>query len=111
MKHLIPASAIPIRKIINVAAAALKKVPWLLAQHAFLTILACLAVELLIGELLFYKYAASVNIQEPLALQSPVVFKEAAYQAVVKEWQERQAASSTNGQENISNPFQTTLQR
>lgn len=98
-------SAISSKGGIGANFASLRKIPWQLARHAFLTILTCLALELLIGELLFYKYAASVNIQEPLSLQPPVVFKEAVYQSVVKEWQVRQEASAAAFQENTGNPF------
>lgn len=83
------------KKILGTGAGVFKKIPWVLANHAFLAIMICVALELLLGGWLFYRYAASVTVQDPLAIENPVVFKEAVYQSVLKEWRAREAKKNS----------------
>lgn len=106
MKSLSFISFANIKKFFAARLAVAKKIPWMIAYHAFLSLLVCVIIEVLIGELLFYKYAISAIIEDPVIAENSIIFKEPVYQAVVTEWEKRKTVAQDTSLENSPNPFE-----
>jgi hypothetical protein len=78
---------------------------WLLGKHAFWVILIFMLITILVGEFLIFRYVFSVATKVPEITVIPTRFKEPMYEAVLKEWQERQQMYSSAINQNYSNPF------
>ncbi len=86
--------------------AKIKKLPWILAEHAFLTFLFFLFLVLILGGFIFYKYSILVEKKEPEILGKTFQFEEKTYQEILKEWQEREEKFEMASEKEYSNPFQ-----
>ncbi len=94
-----------IKKTFSKYGLVIKKIPWLLASHAFLFILVFVCLELVLGELLFYHYVSSPAHQQIQVTDTPAAFGEKTYQSVLGEWAKRQNVIDNFSQEKYNNPF------
>lgn len=67
----------------------IKKFPWFLGKNAFWIIILLVFIESSAGELLFYKYAISVERNEPKIIDYNIKFRKNIYQKVLEKWQEK----------------------
>jgi len=67
----------------------IKKIPWFLGRYAFVAILILIAIDMILGAVLFYKYIYLVEKNQPQVTESPATFKKDVYQEILKDWQER----------------------
>jgi len=84
----------------------IKKFPWILAEHAFLTFLFFLFLVLILSGSIFYKYSILVEKKEPEILEKTFQFEEKTYQGILKEWQEREEKFEKALEKEYLNPFQ-----
>ena len=105
LTHKFTLSSINYRAVTARCAAVSKKIPWILARHAFLVVIAVVLVEILLGELLFYHYVVSVKKKEPEVFALPVSFQEDAYYSVVRALQERKMISEEGSSSVLQDPF------
>ncbi len=82
-----------------------KKSLWSLGKDAFLLILIFILTDILLGELLFYKYVFLVKNQEPKIASSVTRFKKGTYDAVIKEWQDKENIFKNSTEINYQDPF------
>ncbi len=87
----------------------LKKIPWILGAHAFLSIIVCFVLAVCFGVFLFYNDVYLAKVSDPEALILPVRFNEQAYQSVVKEWQIRQDLFERAPEQSYSDPFNSSI--
>lgn len=83
-----------------------RRVPWLLAYHAFVVILLLILADLFIGQYLFYRHV--VSPQKSLSQTSlPVItFQDKEYELVMAEAAKRQEAFARAGNTaSYQNPF------
>lgn len=72
------------KKILNLSKIKnLQKIPWLLGSYAFLFILALILLDVIIGEIVFYKYGLSVIEKENQTSENLIKLKESSYQGVL----------------------------
>ena len=83
----------------------LKKLPRILGEKAFLTFLGLMVFSLIFGAFLFYKYSFLTKKSEPQIPESPLKFKEKAYEDVLKAWQEREERFNKAEFKEYPNPF------
>jgi len=71
---------------------AIKKLPRILGERAFLFFLALFSLFLIFGGLVYYKYSILVPRVEPEIFESekPIKFQESTYQEILKIWEVRQ---------------------
>lgn len=86
---------------------ALKKIPRILAEHAFLTFLGLLLINLIFGGMIFYQYSVLVNKVELKSIESRNQFKEKDYQSLLQIWQEKESKKAEIDSKNYPNLFQT----
>ncbi len=67
----------------------LKNVPWVLARYAFLTALLLILINIIAGEIIFYKYAFASDRQN-IPPKDYVKFESAAYEQVLQSFYARQ---------------------
>lgn len=67
--------------------AGIKKIPWMLATHAFLTILFLILITLLAGEALFYQYVVLAEGIQQDTVEKNTKFRYDAYEQVLNQWQ------------------------
>jgi hypothetical protein len=83
-----------------------KRLPEALARNAFSTFLGLLLIALIFGAFVFWQYSilakSSVEIGEE---EKPLEFEKRIYQAVLREWQDRNERFSEAGTEEYLNPF------
>lgn len=82
-----------------------KKFPRVLAEHAFLSVLSIILVELVFGGLLWYHYHTMVQKTEPEETLIAVQFDQNAYQEVRAVWQDQQKRFEAVNKKAYSNPF------
>lgn len=82
----------------------LKNIPWILAKQAFLVIVLLVVFDALVGGYLLYKHVISATISEESG-SLVVIFKQGAYQSVVKTWDDRKQALESSLKNNYQNPF------
>lgn len=68
----------------------IKRLPRILAEHSFLTILILFFLALILGGLIFYKYIFLIEKAEPQIIKKPFRLEEQIYQKILKEWEERE---------------------
>ncbi|PIR71898.1 MAG: hypothetical protein COU42_03105 [Candidatus Nealsonbacteria bacterium CG10_big_fil_rev_8_21_14_0_10_36_24] len=84
----------------------LGKLPWFLAEHAFLTCLVLFFVSLIFGTLLFYKYNILAQRVKPGELSQSFLLKEDVYQEVLNVWQKEEEKFQEADFREYPNPFQ-----
>lgn len=84
----------------------LEKMPWMMAERAFLTCLAFLFLALILGGIVFYKYGISAQKADTDILQRPVQFNKRVFQDVLYIWKEREESFQGTDLKEYSNPFQ-----
>ena len=86
------------------------KIPWILAEHAFLASLILFLITLAIGGLLFYKYIILLE-QGPQSEQTDQTFllREDIYQQVLEHWQKDEEKFQQADSKQYPNPFMKTL--
>lgn len=85
--------------------AKIKKIPWVLAEHVFLTFLIFFFFVLILGGFIFYKYSILMEKEEPEVLGKVFQFEEKVYQEVLKEWQKREKRFNETLEKEYSDPF------
>lgn len=95
-----------INKIKNI----LDKIPWTIAEHAFLASLLLFLISLIIGGFLFYKYIILLE-QGLQSEQADQVFllREDIYQQVLKHWQRDEEKFQKADSKQYPNPFIKSL--
>ena len=73
--------------ILKIKTDKIKKIPWVLASHAFLIILLFILLNLILGVYLFYKYVILVEIEQQKIAEKDIKFEYNAYQQVLKDSQ------------------------
>lgn len=81
------------------------KVVWFFGKNAFLFILIFIALSMLLGEFLFYKYVYLVKISEPEISLMPTKFNKQVYDSVLEEWEYRETIFKNTLRKNYINPF------
>lgn len=66
-----------------------KKLPEILAGHAFLSVLVIILLEMILGAVLFYKYSMLPEQTEIQAPEDVVQFKQEVYEEVSNKWIEQ----------------------
>ncbi len=102
---LIPINKLKQLKLFSIRLDKLRKIPWILGLSAFWIILLAVFVELIIGGLLFYKYAILVINDEQKTIDYNLKFKTGIYQKVLEEWQKRDQEFMQYQTEQYINPF------
>lgn len=95
------------RKIkINKIKDVLDKIPWLIAEHAFLASLLLFLITLAMGGFLFYKYIILLE-QELQSEQADETFllREDIYQQVLERWQKDEEKFQQADSKQYPNPF------
>jgi|APFre7841882654_1041346.scaffolds.fasta_scaffold03004_1 hypothetical protein len=85
-----------------------KKLPWILAGHAFLSFLLLFIIILIVSAIIFYKYSILVQKIEPNVTEKSLQFKKGDYQKVLEIWQERDKKFQEAKSDIFPNPFQGT---
>lgn len=87
----------------------IKKIPWIIGNHAFLMILIFVVLDILFIEFLFYQYLLLPEIRKPPIGTPLVEFREDIYQTVLQKSGERQKKSEQIGQESYTDPFHNSF--
>jgi len=82
-----------------------KKLPRILAEHVFLTILGLLFLSILLGAIIFYQYSILALTEFPEVVEKPLMFKEKTCQVILDEWQARNKRFLEIGQKEYLDPF------
>jgi len=82
----------------------IKKICLFFGKHAFGLILNIILLELILGGIIFYKYAFSAEKAEP-EISNNFKFKENSYQEILKEWEQREAKFQEHFGQNLKSPF------
>lgn len=82
-----------------------KKLPLIIAKHAFLVSLALFLLSLLLGVGLFYKYSILVQKTELGILEQAYVFEQDIYEQVLEVWQEHERISQQADIKEYLDPF------
>jgi len=83
----------------------IKKICFFFGNHAFGLILSIIFIELILGGLIFYKYAFLAEKAEPEIGSNNFEFKENYYQEILKEWEQRDIKFQEQFGQNIKSPF------
>ena len=83
----------------------LKRVPKILGEHTFLTIVALFFLSLILGGFIFYKYCILVEKAEPQIIKKPLQFEQNFYQKILEEWIEREKRFKETDFKKYPNPF------
>jgi len=67
----------------------LKKIPRILAENSFITILALFCLSLILSGFIYYKYVVLIKSIEPQIIKKPLQFEEKTFQKILNEWLER----------------------
>ncbi len=84
----------------------LAKLPWIIAERAFLACLFLLVLALIFGGLSFYKYnilAQKIGFED---LDQSLLLKEEIYQEVLAAWREQEKRFSEADSKEYPNPFE-----
>ncbi|OGZ69504.1 MAG: hypothetical protein A3D44_03755 [Candidatus Staskawiczbacteria bacterium RIFCSPHIGHO2_02_FULL_42_22] len=84
---------------------AIRKIPFTLASHAFLIMVFFIFLVIMVGALLFYQHGVWLARKVPEPAGTIVRFNEAAYKAILQEWQGRQQSLGEPLGEKYINPF------
>ena len=82
-----------------------KKIPWIMATHAFGFFLIFLAIELILGLFLLYYYIFLPSTQQASITNPPQQFQEKTYQSVLDQWKARQDSLANDAKQSYINPF------
>jgi cytochrome b561 len=83
----------------------LKRLPRILAEHAFLAFFGLFLLTLLLGGVLFYWFGFSVERMELETVKKQSQFNEAVFQKFLKEWQEREERFLEAETKTYADPF------
>jgi len=83
----------------------IKKIPWVLAEHAFLNFLFFLFLVLILSGLIFYKYSILAEKKE-LQIEQTFQFEEKTYQGILRKWQEKEEGFEKTSEKEYLDPFQ-----
>ncbi len=82
-----------------------KKLPWILAEHTFLTFLFFFFLILVLSGFIFYKYSILVEKKEPEVLEKTFQFEEETYREILKKWQENEQRFEEASKKKCLDPF------
>jgi hypothetical protein len=85
-----------------------KKTPKVLALHPFLAFWALLALAIILGGLIFYKYSVLVEKPETGISREVLRFGQETYQDVITQWQERERNLEEVESKQYISPFRLT---
>lgn len=83
----------------------IKKLPLIIAEHAFLTCLALFLLSLILGFILFYIYISLAQKAGLGDLESPRPLGQTTYQKVLETWQENERISQQVDSKEYPDPF------
>ncbi len=98
MKNLVTILKMPKEKI--------KKIPWLLASHAFSIILLLIVLSLVLGVWVFYNYVTLAKVKTSRTVEKNTEFQYNTYEQIMATWQAREKTVQESGK-TYSNPFTT----
>ena len=75
----------------------LKKLPWFLGEHAFLTILTLIFLAVIISGSVFYKYVILAEKADPLIVEKAIRFDSGQHREILDEWDRRRQAFKAVG--------------
>lgn len=93
------------KDLLKLRASKIKRIPQFLGENAFIFILIFILIEVILGELIFYKYIFSAKIHEPQTTDSLIEFRENIYQSVLREQQKRKEMFENSLREAYPDPF------
>ncbi len=64
----------------------LKRMPWFFGEHAFLTVLVLILIDLIIGTLMFYNFGILPDYESKTPKQSQYKFNSGSYQQILDKW-------------------------
>jgi len=83
----------------------LKRLPWLIGERLFISILISFLICLLAAGLIFYRCAWKIREAEPSAQETTIKFKKDIFQSLTEEWAEREAAFQAAEEKEYPNLF------
>ncbi len=81
------------------------RLPKILAEHSFITILFLFLLSLIVGGFIYYKYVVLVKNKEPQITRKPLQIEEKIYQKILNEWQEREKRFNEADLKEYTDPF------
>ena len=84
----------------------LKKIPRVIAENAFLSLLAVLLLAFLLGGFIFYKYSILTKRVKPEVSEKSFQFDKDSYRYILRTWQEREKRFQEADSKEYTNPFQ-----
>lgn len=84
----------------------LVRLPWIIAEHAFLACLFLFVLALIFGGLSFYKYNILAQRVELETLDQSLLLKEKIYQEILAIWQEQEKRFDEADSKEYPNPFE-----
>ncbi len=87
----------------------LAKLPWIIAEHAFLACLFLFVLALIFGGLTFYKYNILAQKAEFETLDQSLLLKEKIYQEILVVWQEQEKRFNEADSKEYPNPFEESV--
>ncbi len=84
----------------------LAKLPWIIAERAFLVCLFLFVLALILGGFSFYKYNTLAQKIELEALNQSLLLKEEVYQEILAVWREQEKRFSEADSKEYPNPFE-----
>ncbi len=94
-----------LQKSWNKAIVLVKKIPWIVAKHAFMVLLVLILLDFFLGEYLFYHYVVIPKTQGPEYVMQPVMFKQKMYESVLGQRQKREEFFANPKAHSYSDPF------
>ncbi len=82
-----------------------KKIPWMVGSRAFAFIMGLIALDLLLGLLLFYNYVVVVQADVPDGIEKNITFDYTDYQKVLRVWQQQDQDFQVFSNSNYPDPF------
>jgi hypothetical protein len=83
----------------------LKKICFFFGKHAFGFVLSIILLELILGGVIFYRYAFLAEEAEPEIGSNHLKFKESVYRGILKEWEQREVKFQESFEQNLQSPF------
>jgi hypothetical protein len=83
-----------------------KKAPWFLGQHIFLFVLLLILIDLIVGGIIFYRYAV-IQAESMSEVNTNVKFDSQSYSEVLNKIKARQELFEAPLQDDYKDPFKT----
>lgn len=95
----------PTLRALKIIIGKLKKIPAVLASHAFSIILLFTLINAITATVLWYVYVVLVQANTPQIMDKMFKFKYDTYQQVVQSWQAQETLLRESADKKFTNPF------